>query len=97
MLIHLVDGTEEDVAGAYRTIRKELDAYGQGLENRPELVCLNKADALTEDVVAERRSALEAAAGKTVLVTSGASGAGVTEVLRAAWKAIQVAREEVPA
>ncbi len=97
VLIHLVDGTEEDVAVAYRTIRKELDAYGQGLENRPELVCLNKADALTEDVVAERRSALEVAAGKTVLVTSGASGAGVTEVLRAAWKAIQVAREEVPA
>ena len=44
VLIHLVDGTEEDVAGAYKTIRAELDAYGQGLEARTELVCLNKAD-----------------------------------------------------
>ena len=97
VLIHLVDGAEEDVAAAYRTVRKELDAYGHGLKERTELVCLNKADALTEDVIVERRAALEAAAGKTVLVTSGASGAGVTEVLRAAWKAIREAREAVPA
>jgi len=97
VLIHLVDGTEEDVASTYRTIRTELDAYGQGLENRPELVCLNKADALTEDVLAEQVAHLEEAAGKPVIVTSGASGTGVTDVLRAAWKAIQEAREEVPA
>jgi GTP-binding protein len=94
VLIHLVDGTEEDVAGAYRTIRTELEAYGQTLEDRTELVCLNKADALTEDVVAERKAALAAAAGRRVIVTSGASGTGVTEVLRAAWAAILEAREE---
>ncbi|MEZ5935097.1 MAG: GTPase ObgE [Alphaproteobacteria bacterium] len=94
VLIHLIDGTEEDVAGAYRTIRHELDAYGQGLESRPELLCLNKADALTEDVLAERKAALEAAAGKPVIVTSGASGLGVRDVLRAAWREIQTAREE---
>ncbi|MGI9494112.1 MAG: GTPase ObgE [Geminicoccaceae bacterium] len=97
VLIHLVDGTEEDVGGAYRTIRTELDAYGQGLENRPELLCLNKADALTDEALAERRALLEQAAGKPVIVTSGAGGIGVTEVLRAAWKAIREARETVPA
>lgn len=93
VLIHLIDGTEEDVASAYNTIRTELDAYGQGLENRPELLCLNKADALTDDLLEERKQALEAAAGKPVLITSGASGQGITDVLRAAWKEIQVARE----
>lgn len=97
VLVHLVDGTEEDVAGAYRTIRTELDAYGQGLEVRPELLCLNKADALTGDVLAERKAALEEEAGKPVHITSGASGLGVTDVLRAAWKEIQTARETVPA
>ncbi len=97
VLIHLVDGTQDDVAGAYKTIRTELEAYGQTLENRTELVCLNKADALTDDVLDERRAALESAVGRPVLVTSGASGTGVTEVLRAAWAAIQEAREEVPA
>ncbi len=97
VLIHLVDGTEEDVGGAYRTIRAELDAYGQGLKERTELVCLNKADALTEEVLAERRAALEKAAGRPVFVTSGASGRGVEEILRAAWRAIQAAREEAKA
>ncbi len=97
VLVHLVDGTEEDVVSAYRTIRTELDAYGQGLENRPELLCLNKADALTDDVLAERKALLEDAAGKPIHITSGASGLGVTEVLRHAWKEIQAAREEVPA
>ncbi|MGI9506778.1 MAG: GTPase ObgE [Geminicoccaceae bacterium] len=93
VLIHLVDGTEEDVGSAYRTIRHELDAYGQGLEDRPELLCLNKADALTEDVVLERKRDLEKAAGKEVIVTSGASGLGIKDVLRAAWREIQAARQ----
>ena len=97
VLVHLVDGTEEDVASAYRTIRTELDAYGQGLENRPELLCLNKADALTDDVLAERKALLESEAGKSVHVTSGASGQGVTDILRSAWKEVQAARERVPA
>jgi GTP-binding protein len=92
VLLHLVDGTQEDVAGAYRIIRHELDAYGHGLEERPEIVCLNKADALTEEVVAERKGALEAAAGSPVIVTSGASGLGVKDVLRAAWRDIRNSR-----
>ncbi len=94
VLIHLVDGTGEDVAGAYGTIRHELDAYGEGLEDRLELICLNKVDALTEDVIKERQVALEQAAGKPVLVTSGASGIGVADVLRQAWTAIQKARNK---
>ena len=93
VLIHLVDGTEEDVVTAYRTIRKELEAYGQGLRDRPELLCLNKADALTDDVLTERRALLEEAAGKAVHITSGASQQGITDVLRAAWKEVRAARE----
>ncbi len=49
VLVHLVDGTQEDVAGAYRTVRAELEAYGEGLEDKFELVALNKADALDAD------------------------------------------------
>jgi len=93
-LIHLVDGTSENVAESYRTIRHELDAYGHGLETRPELLCLNKADALTEEARAEQKAALEDAAGKAPFIVSGASGEGVKDVLRAAWKDIQTAREE---
>src|SRR5215475_13855094 len=47
VLLHLVDGTGEHAGHAYTTVRTELEAYGHGLEDKPEIVVLNKADALT--------------------------------------------------
>ena len=97
VLIHLVDGTVDDVGAAYRTVRDELGAYDPRLLDRPELVCLNKADSLTEEVAEARRKQLAAAAGKPVHLTSGVSGQGLQEVLRAAYRTIAAARERVPA
>src|SRR3546814_8751663 len=59
VLLHLVDGTAEDVAGAYRTVRKELEAYGVGLPEKAEVVGLNKCDALSEESVAEKTASSE--------------------------------------
>ncbi|NEX93958.1 GTPase ObgE [Caulobacter sp. 17J65-9] len=94
VLVHLVDGTQDDVAGAYRTIRGELEAYGEGLADRPELLALNKADALTPELRDEKLAELEEAAGKRPFVISGVSGEGVTELLRAAWGEIREKRAE---
>ena len=46
VVLHLIDGTEEDVVGAYRTIRDELAGYGNGLAEKPEIIGLNKIDAI---------------------------------------------------
>ena len=92
MLLHLVDGTQEDVAGAYRTVRAELSAYGGGLEGKPEVLALNKIDALSPAEVEDRRRALAAEAGREVLVTSGVSHAGIEAVLRRLWAEIAAAR-----
>jgi GTP-binding protein len=73
-------------------VRAELEAYGQGLADKPELVALNKADALTPEVAAERKDALTAACGKTVRVISGVSGSRVRDLLRAAWNQVRKAR-----
>ncbi|WP_445680914.1 GTPase ObgE [Radicibacter daui] len=81
-LLHLVDGTQEDVAEAYYTVRGELEAYGNGLDEKPEIVALNKIDALDEETLAERRAALEEACGHPVFILSGVSGDGVLPVLR---------------
>jgi GTP-binding protein len=97
VLIHLVDGTLDDVGAAWRTIRHELGAYDPHLLDRPELVCLNKADSLTEEVAETRRKQLAGVAGKPVHLTSGVSGQGLEEVLRAAYRTIARAREQVPA
>jgi GTP-binding protein len=92
VLIHLVDGTADDVAGAYRTVRCEIESYDRGLGERPELVCLNKVDALPDEEVLDKAKALEAASGRPVLLTSGVAGRGLTEVLRAAHREIEAAK-----
>jgi GTP-binding protein len=93
-LLHLVDGTQEDVGAAYRTVRAELAAYGGGIIDKPEIVVLNKIDALDPETLAERRAALSAAAGKTVLALSGVSGAGVREALGRLWAEVARTRGE---
>jgi GTP-binding protein len=92
VLLHLVDGSAADPASAYRTIRRELAEYGHGLEDRPELVALNKADAMTPQARTARVKALSRAAGKPVMLISGASGEGVPELLRALADMIAAAR-----
>ncbi|NQV20732.1 MAG: GTPase ObgE [Rhodospirillales bacterium] len=93
VLLHLVDGTEEDVAECYRTIRRELEEYGEALANKPEIVALNKSDALSSEEIAEKRAALSAVAGGEVMVLSGATKAGVEEVLRAVKAQIRQRQE----
>ena len=81
LLLHLVDATEPDVAESYRTVRRELKAYGAGLDKKKEMVALTKCDALDEATIAERAEALRAAARKKPLVISAVSGAGMKEAL----------------
>lgn len=92
VLLHLIDGTTEDAGAAYKTVRAELEAYGQGLTDKPEIVALSKADALTPDAIKAQTAKLKKACKKTPLVLSSASGQGVQEVLRALWKFIAQAR-----
>ena len=89
VLLHLVDGTSETVAEDYRTIISELEAYGGHLVDKPRVTALNKVDALDDDQRAEARAALEAEVGRPVLMMSGVSGEGLTEVLRAVRAEIQ--------
>lgn len=94
ILLHLVDGTDEDVAGAYRTIKNELNAYGHGLAEKPVIVALNKCDALTEEVLAERKASLKAECGCEVRTMSGVSGDGVRDILFALLQEINARRAE---
>ncbi len=92
VLLHLVDGTAEDPAAAYRTVREELAAYGAGLAEKPELLALNKIDALGDDEIAAGTAALEDASGGPVMAVSGVTGKGVKAVLSALLARIQAGR-----
>jgi GTPase len=92
VLLHLVDATSDDIAGAYRTVRAELKAYGAGLGKKKEIVALSKCDALDDDAIAAKAAELKAAARKQPLVVSAVSGKGVKEVLTALAREIAKGR-----
>ncbi len=94
VLIHLVDCTQTDVAEAWRTVRRELEAYGAGLGDKSEILALSKVDALDPDTLQMQKEALEAAAGRPVSLVSGVSGHGVRDLLREAGRQVLARRAE---
>ena len=101
VLLHLVDATSENPAKAYRIVRKEIEAYGHGLAEKPEIVALSKTDALSKEDLATAKRKLSRATGKVPLVLSSASGTGVREALSALLHIVDAGRveekiEEIP-
>jgi GTP-binding protein len=97
VLIHLVDGTADKVGHAYRSIRAELTAYSPKLAAKPELVCLNKIDALDPAAIERKarqlaRAVKAAGTGGKLLKISGVSGAGMAKLLEAAFAVIEAHR-----
>ncbi len=93
VLLHLVDGTSEDVVAAYKTVRGELEAYGEGLVGKPEILALSKVDAMTPEQIEAQVKVLKRAARRAPLVMSAHSREGVQQVLRALLQVIDDARE----
>ena len=89
VLLHLIDGTEEDVVQCYKTIRAELKAYGGGLSRKTEIIALNKCDALDAAEIKRKIAALKKASKKEVHAISAVSGKGVKDVLNLMAKKIK--------
>ncbi len=92
VLLHLVDGTSDDVAADARTILTELAAYSPVLAEKPRITVLNKIDALDDETRAAHLAALQAEVGGKVMTMSSVSREGLTEVLRALWVRIEPTR-----
>ncbi len=83
VLIHLIDIAGDDPAGALRTVNEELEAYGAGLADKPQLVALNKLDLADAELGEGFAKELLAAGAEKVFCISGATGAGMEELLDA--------------
>jgi GTP-binding protein len=83
VVLHLVDGTGEHAGHDYKTVRAELEAYGEGLAEKHEIVALTKIDALTPEVIKQQAARLKRASKRTPLMLSSHSGQGVAEAKRA--------------
>lgn len=101
VLIHLVDvagaGEGQDPADAMRVIEAELAAYGNGLEDKPRLIALNKIDLADDELAAAFADELRAAGAEEVFPISGATGAGIDALLDVVIGFLPVAtRSEMP-
>ncbi|MDE2164709.1 MAG: GTPase ObgE [Alphaproteobacteria bacterium] len=94
VILHLIDATLDDVVGAWRTIRAELEAYGHGLAQKTELIALNKADAVAAIDIEKKRRALKRASRREPLVISAATGSGVDKVMTAVAAVVRKTRQQ---
>ena len=94
VLLHLVDATQEDVAEAYRTVRRELKAYDSELAKKKEIVALSTIDAVAQEPLATRIADLPKAASKKPLTLSAVSGLGVKDALYALTREIKRAKAD---
>jgi GTP-binding protein len=94
VILHLVDSTLEDPVQAYKTIRAELENYGHGLADKEEIIAFNKIDALTEEEIQAKKSALETALEKPIYFLSSVSGTGVQQILRLLYEYIQASKSD---
>ncbi len=94
VLLHLVEATVEHAGKAYKTVRGEIETYGGGLEDKPEIVALSKIDAVDPDTLKQQKDRLKRACGRAPLLLSSVSRAGVTEALRELLKVIDGAKAD---
>lgn len=96
VLLHLIDGTAEDVVENYRIIRKEVEDYGDDLGGKFEIVAINKCDAIDEEELATKKAELEKylGANKKVFVISAATNQGLKEALREVYGKVCDFRQE---
>jgi len=88
VLLHLVDGTQENPVEAYEIVREELEQYEADLSEKTELLALTKIDAIPEDELKEKVAALKKAAGRAPMLISAVTGAGMDVAVRALSEAI---------
>jgi GTP-binding protein len=94
VLLHLVDGTSENVVADYRVVEQEVTAYGHGLDEKPRIVALNKCDSLGEKEIAKKKKALEKAAKQDVWTISGITPDSLKPLLFHMLETIDQYREE---
>jgi GTP-binding protein len=90
VLLHLIDATSENVIADYHTIQSELQAYGRGLEKRPQILALNKIDAVDKETVDLEALALELnhLALAPVFIISAVTRTGLDGMLQEIWRVV---------
>ena len=89
LLLHVVDGTAEDPLANYRVIQHELNAYGRHLAHRPQILALNKVEAMDSDQIADQVAALAADSGQPVYQISAVTRYGLDALMQQVWATLE--------
>lgn len=89
VLLHLIDASSEDVVGDYRTIRNELDLYSEKLQDKTEIICLNKVDLISQEELTEKLELMKKETGKEISHVSGYTGQNMDNILKACLKEVK--------
>ncbi len=89
VILHLIDGTSENIVNSYKIIRKELESHSDIFNDKPEIVVINKIDSILEDDLKLKVKALKKASGKDVVCISGISGEGIENLKQAIVKTMK--------
>ncbi|MBD2089345.1 GTPase ObgE [Microcoleus sp. FACHB-1515] len=95
LLLHLIDATQDDPIAAYHTIQSELEAYGRGLIDRPQIVALNKIDAIDPDTIAALSAELRSITSASVFAISAVAQTGLDTLLQELWQMLEEAEPPV--
>lgn len=94
VLVHVIDGTAEDVAASYAIIRHEMESFNPEFVDKPEIVVLNKCDQLEDKEIKAKSRALKKLAKTEIYPISTYSKDGMPAVIAAAFKAVSAPQEE---
>ena len=95
LLLHLIDATQDDPIAAYHTIQAELEAYGRGLIDRPQIVAINKIDAIAADQISALTEELRSATSTPVFAISAVAQTNLDAMLQTVWQTLDTT--EAPA
>jgi GTP-binding protein len=92
-IIHLIDATSDDPAESYRVIHGELDAYGEGLTEKPQIIALTKCETLDDATIAAAKDEVEAASGQSVFLISSVARQGLKPLLSEVYRYVDKRRK----
>jgi GTPase len=85
LLLHLLDATAADPISDYQIIQQELEAYGHGLPDRPQILAFNKIDAVDEEAIAMLKERLSQLTSNPIFTISAVARTGLDALLQTIW------------
>lgn len=91
ILLHLIDATADNPITDYQIIQQELEAYGHGLPERPQIIAFNKIDAVDTDILELLTTELQELTNVPIFYVSAVTRKGLDTLVQKVWSVLDTA------